>query len=320
MTTRVLDNKKSGKVSEALRENIKAGAKLSVVSAYFTIYALETLKKELSKVEQFRFLYSEPSFIRNPKEEKREYCIQRANREKKISGNEYEIRLRNELTQSKIAKEFAKWIAEKGEFRSLIHSEAVNTRAIHVLNRDGREVAIQGADFTASGLGVVGSSKNDLTIFTDDLESTREMLRWFDEIWNNKQQVEDVKAEVLRQLQTSYTENTPELIYFATLYNIFKEYLDDLSEERIVKTKTGIKDTLIWKKLYKFQRDGVLGAIDKLERYNGCIIADSVGLGKTFEALAIIKYYELRNDRVLVLCPKKLRDNWTIFTVNARLG
>ncbi len=102
---------------------------------------------------------------------------------------------------------------------------------------------------------------------------------------------------------------TPEFLYFFTLYHIFKDFIGELDEEKIIRTKTGFKNTLVWNKLYNFQRDGVLGAIDKLERYNGCIIADSVGLGKTFEALAIIKYYELRNDRVLVLCPKKLRDN-----------
>jgi hypothetical protein len=89
-----------------------------------------------------------------------------------------------------------------------------------------------------------------------------------------------------------------------------------VDEDRIVKSATGIRNTVVWKKLYKFQRDGVVGAIDKLERFGGCIIADSVGLGKTFEALAIIKYHELRNDRVLVLCPKRLRDNWTLYKAN----
>lgn len=84
-----------------------------------------------------------------------------------------------------------------------------------------------------------------------------------------------------------------------------------------VKERTGINQTKIWNSLYNFQHDAVVGAIKKLELYNGCIIADSVGLGKTFEALAIIKYYELRNDRVLVLAPKKLRSNWTGFKENS---
>jgi SNF2 family DNA or RNA helicase len=147
-------------------------------------------------------------------------------------------------------------------------------------------------------------------------EETRNLLKWFDSIWNNQQNTNDIKSILISQLEKIYSEKSPSFIYFIVLFNVFKEYLGEIEEENIIKTKTGIKDTLVWNKLYRFQRDGVLGAIDKIERYNGCIIADSVGLGKTFEALAIIKYYELRNDRVLVLCPKKLRENWTLYTVN----
>ena len=153
------------------------------------------------------------------------------------------------------------------------------------------------------------------THFTTPSETTS-LLNWFDSIWTNPEATRDVKSFVLSQLEELFSSKSPELIYFLTLYNVFHELLGELEEGEIIKTSTGIKDTLIWDKLYRFQRDGVLGAIDKIEKYNGCIIADSVGLGKTFEALAIIKYYELRNDRVLVLCPKKIRENWTIFTVN----
>ena len=149
-------------------------------------------------------------------------------------------------------------------------------------------------------------------------EQTTGLLNWFSAIWNNPEVATDAKSLVLAQLQEIYRDKSPELIYFVTLYRLFRDLLGEIDENKIIKTGTGIKDTLVWRKLYRFQRDGVLGAIDKIEKYNGCIIADSVGLGKTFEALAIIKYYELRNDRVLVLCPKKLRENWTIYTVNDR--
>jgi SNF2 family DNA or RNA helicase len=155
------------------------------------------------------------------------------------------------------------------------------------------------------------------TCFTTATE-TASLLKWFDSIWSNSEATRDVKTHVLAQLERIFGSKSPELVYFLTLYNVFQEYLGELEEDKIIKTRTGIKDTLVWGKLYRFQRDGVLGAIDKIEKYNGCIIADSVGLGKTFEALAIIKYYELRNDRVLVLCPKKLRENWTLYTVNDR--
>jgi SNF2 family DNA or RNA helicase len=155
-----------------------------------------------------------------------------------------------------------------------------------------------------------------MNVFSDDQSATKELLSWFDEIWADPNMTTSVTEEVLRSMEAVYKENPPEFLYYVTLYNIFREYLEELDEEKIVKTKTGIKESVIWGKLYRFQRDGVLGAIDKLEKHNGCIIADSVGLGKTFEALAVIKYYELRNDRVLVLAPKKLRDNWQMYRAN----
>ena len=142
------------------------------------------------------------------------------------------------------------------------------------------------------------------------------LLAYYDGLWNDRQLTKDVKSGILAELRRIYAPKSPQTIYFTMLYALFQESLEQLDEEQIVRSKTGIRDTRVWNKLYRFQRDGVLGAIDKIERYNGCIIADSVGLGKTFEALAIIKYYELRNDRVLVLCPKKLRENWTLYTIN----
>jgi len=148
------------------------------------------------------------------------------------------------------------------------------------------------------------------------IQKQKNFWNGFESIWNNLEEASDLKKKLLEQLECIYSDKSPQLIYFLILYNIFKDFLGEIEEENIIKTRTGIKDTHIWSKLYKFQRDGVLGAIDKIEKYNGCIIADSVGLGKTFEALAIIKYYELRNDRVLVLCPKKLRENWTLYTIN----
>ncbi|MFA4930275.1 MAG: helicase-related protein [Patescibacteria group bacterium] len=311
---KVLDNKKS-KVSDVLLAEIKDKAKLSVISAYFTIYAFEKLKKSLSKIDSLRFLFVEPTFTKE-QEETREFYIDKLDREKQLSGTQYEIKLRNELTQSKVAKECADWIRSKVDFRSLKKSDLSRARAIHVQNPDS-EFIVQGTlDFTSSGLGFSNSNKLEMNVYSDDQDATREMLTWFDEIWNDEMLVEDVKEEVLKSIQTIYKENTPEFIYYVTLYNLFKEYLDELTEENIIKVKTGVKDSIIWKKLFKFQKDGVMGVIDKLEKHNGCILADSVGLGKTFEGLAVIKYYELRNYRVLVLCPKKLRDNWMMYRSN----
>ncbi len=311
---KILDNKKA-KVVDVLQDRIQAGSKLSVISAYFTIYAFDKLREQLERVDSLRFLFVEPTFTKQ-KEEKREFVINRNERERFLSGTEFEIKLRNELTQSKIAKECAEWIRNKVEFRSMMKSDASQTRAIHVSNPK-EEFVVQGSiDFTATGIGAVPSRKLDLNMFSNDPQATREVLTWFDEIWDNPALAEDVKDQVLQNIQNIYKENSPEFLYFVTLYNVFREYLEELTEENILKPRTGIKDTTVWNKLYKFQKDGVMGAIAKLEKHNGCIIADSVGLGKTFEGLAIIKYYELRNCRVLVLAPKKLRDNWTLYRVN----
>lgn len=312
---KLLDNKKA-RVSDALTELTAPGAKLSVVSAYFTIYAFEKLKETLTGVDSLRFLFVEPTFTKE-NEETREFFLAKRERENQLSGTQYEIKLRNQLTQSKIARECADWIKNKVEFRSFKKADSSQARAVHAVNPDGSEFLIQGTlDFTSTGLGFAQSRKIEMNMLSDDKDATKEMLSWFDEIWEDDAMVEDVKDEVLKGIQTIYKENTPEFIYFITLYNLFKNYLEGITEEDIVKSKTGFKNTLIWNKLYKFQRDGVMGTIDKLEKHNGCILADSVGLGKTFEGLAVIKYYELRNHRVLVLCPKKLRDNWMMYRAN----
>jgi len=312
---KMLDNRGNGSVVDELVNNINNGSKLSVISAFFTIYAYAELKTELSKIDEVRFLFTEPTFIKSNDELIREYYIAR-NPERKISGNEFEIKLRNELGQAHIAKECAEWVKEKGKFKSLKRPNPAQQRLIHIEN-GGKDVAINGSvDFTTDGLGITNSHRFDMNTCTYGKEYTQSFLLMFDAVWEDVSLVEDVQAEVLEHMQVIYKENPPEYLYFVTLYNIFSAYLDELTEENIVKTKTGFKDTEIWDKLYKFQKDGVLGTINKIEKYSGCIIADSVGLGKTFEALAVIKYYELRNDRVLVICPKKLRENWTIYTQN----
>ena len=311
---KVLDNKKYRVVDE-LKEVLNKGSKLSVVSAYFTIYAYAELKKELSKIDNMRFIFTEPTFVHKDQELIREYYIER-NPEKKMSGNEFEIKLRNEMKQASIAKECAKWLEKKAEIKSLKQANPAQPRLVYIENTKDN-ISINGTvDFTSDGLGITPSNRLDSNMCLYGKDYTISFLQSFNELWEDDAAVQDVKDKVLEQMRILYKENTPEFIYFVTLYNIFNAYLDELTEDNIVKSRTGFKETLIWNKLYKFQKDGVMGAIDKIEKYNGCIIADSVGLGKTFTALAVIKYYELRNDRVLVIVPKKLRENWTVYTMN----
>lgn len=317
MVTKFLDNKNSGKVIDELRQYIEKQSKLSIISAYFTIYAFQELKKELLKVDSLRFLFTEQNFKKQDDELLRQYYISKKARGNSLFGNEFEIKLRNELNQTTIAKECAEWLKNKAEIKALKYPNPAQPRLIYVENQNSDNLSISGTvDFTTDGLGVTPSNRMDNNVCMTGKEETQSFLQMFNTYWNNPEFVIDVKEQILEQMKIVYKENTPEFIYFITLYSVFNEYLDELTEDKILKTRTGFKDTVIWNMLYKFQQDGVIGAIEKIEKHNGCIIADSVGLGKTFTALAIIKYYELRNDRVLVLAPKKLRENWSIYTLN----
>jgi ERCC4-related helicase len=296
----LLDNKNHGKVISELRANIKPSTKLSVLCGLFSIYGYAALKKELASLSEARLIISrwDDSYLQA------------------LSGESSEMRLKNHLDQARIARECATWIQKQAQIKAL-RGVGAGQNLFHLDNQSNEAFGIQGSsNFTASGLGETKSDILEMNLAVTDTEGTKQMLQWFDSIWNDPKAAQNIKQDLLDLLETIAAEKPANLIYFITLYNLFRDLLDDIDEDSIIRSKTGFKDTLVWNKLYKFQRDGVLGAIDKLEKYNGCIIADSVGLGKTFEALAVIKYYELRNDRILVLCPKKLRENWTVFTIN----
>jgi ERCC4-related helicase len=308
----LLDNKKNGRVGDALRDSFSPDSRLSIISGLFSIYGFNALKKELSRVEGARLLLSKIQI--SPASDGNIPPIN-------LNGNGFERRLRNKLNQMAIARECAVWLEKKADIRSVSDPHSLNQNLFHIQNSNDGTIAIQGSsDLTSSGLGYSESDAFEMNTLASDTDSTEALLAWFDSIWDNPTAVDDARGLVLDALEVLTRDNAPEFIYFLTLFNIFRDFLEDLDEENIIKTRTGFKDSLIWNKLYRFQRDGAMGAIDKLEKYNGCIIADSVGLGKTFEALAVIKYYELRNDRVLVLCPKKLRENWSIYTVNDKLN
>lgn len=313
-----LDNKTQGRVVDKLKEDLRTGTKVSIISAYFTIYAYEHLRKELQKIDGLRLLFSEPTFIKDKKNINREFKLS-GSYERGLAGDRYEMSLKNELKQSEIAKECADWIRNKVEVRAYDEEYSLPQKMCLMENKKQESSCIFGSsDFTSGGLGLVASSKPEMNTYVKNSMYTSQMVNQFNMFWNDTSRVKDVKESLLQTLEGVYKENTSEFIYFVTLYNIFKDYLDNLSEEDIVKSKTGFKESVVWNKLYNFQKDGVLGAIDKLEKYNGCILADSVGLGKTFEALAVIKYYESRNNRVLVLCPKKLRENWLTYKGNRK--
>lgn len=306
-----LINNTTKTLKEGLAVEIKKGSKLSIAAACFSIYAFQELKKELCDIEELRFIFNSPAFTtEKAKKEKREFYIPRLNRERSLYGTEFEVKLRNELTKKAIAKECAEWIKQKVTFKSIVSDQTIQGQM--VVDQVGY-TPIDG--FTTVELGCEKGNSISTTIVKDE-SLAKTLLSAFDEIWNESKLLQDVTDEVIDNITAAYTENSPDFIYFVTLYNIFNEFLEDVSEDVLPNEATGFKESKIWNMLYNFQKDAALAIINKLEKYNGCILADSVGLGKTFTALAVIKYYENRNKSVLVLCPKKLTNNWNTYKDN----
>lgn len=310
----LLDNV-SKTVKDDLMVTIKKGDKLSIAAACFSIYAYQALKKQLDGIDELRFIFTSPTFLHEkaPKE-KREFYIPRLDRERSLYGTDFEVKLRNELTQKAIARECADWIRKKVKFRSNLTGGNISG-FMNVIGEEPKTyMPLHG--FTTSDIGCERGNNIINPVNKMFAPLSDEYVRMFDQIWNDKNLMQDVTEQVIDGITAAYNENAPEFIYFVAIYNIFNEFLEDISEDVLPKEATGFKDSKIWNKLYTFQKDAALAIINKLETFNGCILADSVGLGKTFTALAVMKYYENRNRSVLVLCPKKLSDNWNTFKDN----
>ncbi|MBK1718110.1 DUF6575 domain-containing protein [Thiocystis violacea] len=302
-TAALLDNKAHGRVIDALRQALEGAAEVAILTSEFSIFAFDELHRALATPKHIRVLLTPGSS-----------GDQAPPVAARLLGGVEELSYRNKLMAAHVAQKCAEWIEHRVDVSGV---QAAVPDSLYLASNSHRRTAIQGSStFTAPGLGLVPSTRFEMNTLLEGEAEVSGRRALFDDLWNDRHLTRDVKPQLLAELQRIYAPKSAQTIYFAMLHALFEDSLEQLDEDRIVKSKTGIRDTLVWRKLYRFQRDGVLGAIDKIERYNGCIIADSVGLGKTFEALAVIKYYELRNDRVLVLCPKKLRENWTLYTVN----
>ena len=319
---KILDNVNS-LWGDDLKQTLRSGTKLKIAASCFSIYAYEALKTELKKIDSLEFIFTAPAFVANEvtdkfSKQRREFHIPKLERERNLYGSEFEIQLKNKLTQRAIAKECVEWMRRKAKFRSNA-SKAPMQQFACAISKDTETAYMPLHGFTAVDLGFQrGDAVSNFINKVDEAPLTTTYLQLFDQIWNDRSQLEDVTESVCAHIESIYQENSPEKIYFLMLYNIFNEFLEDLNEDVLPNDLTGYQDSVIWNKLFNFQHDAAIGIINKLERFNGCILADSVGLGKTFTALAVIKYYELRNRSVLVLCPKKLADNWLNYNRNLK--
>lgn len=315
MDVKIFDN-----INDIVRDDmistINKGSKISIAAACFSIYAYKELKKQLEQIDECRFIFTAPTFIKETTEkQKREFYIPRLNRENSLYGTEFELKLRNEMNQKAIAKECAEWIKRKATFKSNITGENM-TGFVNVTNSNSATTYMPINGFTTVDIGCErgNNTYNMVNRFESPFADT--YINLFESLWNDKNKLQDVTDIVIENMTSVYNENSPESIYFLILYHVFSEFLNDISTDELPNEATGFKQSKIWNMLYDFQRDAVLAIINKLERYNGCILADSVGLGKTFTALAVVKYYENRNKSVLVLCPKKLAENWNTYKDN----
>lgn len=321
----ILDNTEGKRLVDSLRANLDDEAKLSIISAHFSLFAFGELREELERLDSVRFLFSEPTFIQDmgrvagsPESD----IARRAQgeREKALADSSLELTLRNKLNQRALARACTSWLREKVTFRSVQREHMLQLTPSYIVEDSAVSPHLltgQGATFTLEGLGVE-RRPDTLTMMThcagDEAKAQVEFLMaTFESVWADDTKTCDVTEQIAHQVEALYTENAPEFIYFLTLYHIFRRFLLE-NQDHNPREDTGFFESVIWGKLYDFQKDAVIGAIRKLEKYNGCIIADSVGLGKTFEALAVIKYYQQLNKNVLVLCPKHLRENWTLWT------
>ena len=308
-------------LGDELKNGLLPGAKLKIAASCFSIYAYEALKQQLEQVDELEFIFTAPTFVEEEavdklKKEKREFHIPDEGKERAFFGSEFEIQLKNKLTQKAIARECADWIRRKAKFRSNTTDAPMQSFAVAVSSQQTTLYqTLQG--FTAVDLGYEkGNAISNVMFAIEEPSFTKQFISLFDQVWQNQGMVADVTGRIVQYMSTVYQENPPEQIYFQLIYNLFNEFLEDINEDVLPNDKTGYRDSLIWQKLFNYQRDAATGIINKLETYNGCILADSVGLGKTFTALAVVKYYELRNKSVLVLCPKKLAENWTNYNSN----
>lgn len=299
---RILSNAGSDTAAAFLDAHLAKGCRLDLATAQLGLFGFTALEPALSRVTSARLLLpagANPAGLLP-------------------LGGRYDRSRRAVLGLHPIAQRAAAWLAAGTKVR---HAPTALAGGL-VLIRDAQGApvaALQGnVSFTTTGLGLAPADAAGIVTAFDNAAEAATVAAWFEAQWATGTP-EDAEA-LASGLEALVAPRPPRSLYALTLHHLLRnpDGSGALDEEGLLKAATGIRETAVWRMLYKFQRDGVVGVVDKLESHGGCILADSVGLGKTFEALAVLKYHELRNDRCLVLCPKRLRENWTLPLQNDR--
>ena len=295
------------KMKEVLER--KRDAVINIVNDKLTISVFSLLEKNLKNVKEINFIIRDTKFIPTNKEVSHEFEIN----PNEVLYNSYDITEKNKL------KHFSKAKAMHDFIEKYVNIKKVNPKV-----RITGNILIIDDDFMIQGSSSLEIYDNkekvkkyniNFDTYSSDKEQILKYGKTFESLWYDNDITKDYKNELLKSLEFVYKEHSPEFLYYFTLNELFGYQLDS-GVERFERDSEKFKKTEIWKSLFDFQKDCVVSAIQKLQKYNGCIIADSVGLGKTFEALAVIKYFEIRGDNVLVLTPAKLYDNWNSFRGN----
>ncbi len=295
---RLIHNTGADRIIDLMRSHLSRGNQLGCVTPTFSLFAFAELREALSALGRVQLI------------------LPLHDEELGLLGSEGDRAARNRLQARWLANECAKWISDKVDLRRALGTVPQGAAVMRNADASPRQVVMGSFAFSTEGLGLTPGNPLSLIHASESADEAAQLARWLDQQWSALRSQPEARDVLIQTLRAMGEHRDPFTLYTLILHHLFRDSGDEMDEERIVKSATGIRNTVVWKKLFKFQRDGVVGAIDKLNRFGGCIIADSVGLGKTFEALAIIKYHELRNDRVLVLCPKRLRDNWTLYRAN----
>lgn len=230
------------KLSDDLHVEISPHSKVSIAAACFSVYAYEELKEQLEQVDSLRFIFTSPTFLSEPSaKEKREFYIPRQAREKTLHGSEFEIRLRNEFTQKTISKECADWVRRKAQFKSNCTDETMPGFLAVDSDHPVAYAPING--FTRADLGCERGGNMFSMIQQLDAPESKAYLQLFDQLWADKRRMQDVTEQVLERITTAYQENSPEFLYFFALYNIFNDFLENLSEDDLPNEANGFKDS-----------------------------------------------------------------------------